>query len=89
MSGLRDGVDAADLDGGDPLGTQCPPNADHSVNRHGHNDRDKQSGECRIDIVVDDDALHFLDGFGRSKDFACRQCVAEPPGMADKADGRG
>ena len=85
MSGLRDDDD---FDGCDAGGTQCPPNADHTIDRHSQHDHDEKTRERRVNIVVEDDPVHLLDGFGRSEDFAGRQRLTKSSGVADEADCR-
>src|SRR6266536_2326761 len=97
MSGMapsRDGASEPDLDGGDLGISQRPADADPSIDRHRQHDRNEQSCERRIDIVVEDHPMHFLERLGarltyldghapKSDSSEChvlvRECYSTPP----------
>ena len=84
----RDVRRQADLDGGDLWIAQCPAYSHDTVDHHRQHHRDEQRGQCGVDVIVDDDAVHLRQRLRRRQDLARHGGVAEHPRMSNEADRR-
>src|SRR5258706_222853 len=80
--------DASDLDARDLWSAQRPAKSNQSIDCHNHHNRDEETRERCVDIVVEDDPSHLIQGLRRSQDLSSRKRLFKPLRVREEADRR-